>query len=79
MSTYKIFDDERMNKLIDSNYYTTECAHNSNTLHRPIGIGVQGYADVFALLSIITSWVMEVILLSLKVCPSASFSPFTVR
>ncbi len=46
-----------LNKLIDSNYYTTECARNSNTLHRPIGIGVQGYADVFALLSV--SWESE--------------------
>ncbi len=43
-----------LNKLIDSNYYTTECARNSNTLHRPIGIGVQGYADLFAMAGV--SW-----------------------
>jgi len=36
--------------VIDKTFYpTTEC-YNSNTRHRPIGIGVQGLADVFALL-----------------------------
>ena len=36
--------------VIDKNFYpTTEC-WNSNMAHRPIGIGVQGLADVFALL-----------------------------
>jgi ribonucleoside-diphosphate reductase alpha chain len=41
-----------LNKIIDINYYPTECAKKSNMLHRPIGIGVQGLADVFAILDI---------------------------
>ena len=36
-----------LNKVIDKNYYPTKCAKNSNMKHRPIGIGVQGLADVF--------------------------------
>jgi len=41
-----------LNKAIDKMYYTTDCARRSNLGRRPIGIGVQGYADVFALLRI---------------------------
>ena len=36
-----------LNKVIDRNFYPTECAKRSNMRHRPIGIGVQGLADVF--------------------------------
>lgn len=36
-----------LNKIIDVNYYPTEKTDNSNKLHRPIGIGVQGLADMF--------------------------------
>lgn len=36
-----------LNRVIDINYYPTECAKRSNMRHRPIGIGVQGLADVF--------------------------------
>ena len=36
-----------LNKTIDVNYYPIEQARVSNTKHRPIGIGVQGLADVF--------------------------------
>ena len=36
-----------LNKVIDINYYTVEEAKRSNFRHRPIGIGVQGLADVF--------------------------------
>ena len=36
-----------LNKVIDVNYYPVEEARNSNMRHRPIGIGVQGLADVF--------------------------------
>lgn len=36
-----------LNKVIDRNFYPTEAARRSNTRHRPIGIGVQGLADVF--------------------------------
>ena len=39
-----------LNKIIDGNYYPIEEARNSNLKHRPIGIGVQGLADVFILL-----------------------------
>jgi ribonucleoside-diphosphate reductase alpha chain len=41
-----------LNKLIDVNYYPTSKTETSNNLHRPIGIGVQGLADVFALMDI---------------------------
>ena len=36
-----------LNKIIDINFYPTEKTKRSNLLHRPIGIGVQGLADVF--------------------------------
>jgi ribonucleoside-diphosphate reductase alpha chain len=36
-----------LNKIIDLNYYPVEEARRSNLRHRPIGIGVQGLADVF--------------------------------
>ncbi|XVF64332.1 hypothetical protein PTKIN_Ptkin09bG0160700 [Pterospermum kingtungense] len=39
-----------LNRIIDINYYPNECARRSNSLHRPIGIGVQGLADAFILL-----------------------------
>ncbi|KAM0674002.1 hypothetical protein GVAV_000561 [Gurleya vavrai] len=41
-----------LNKIIDNNYYPVEEAKNSNFKHRPIGIGVQGLADVFAILKL---------------------------
>ena len=41
-----------LNKIIDVNFYPTEKTRRSNLLHRPIGIGVQGLADVFALMNI---------------------------
>ena len=39
-----------LNKVIDINMYPVEKARVSNLRHRPIGIGVQGLADVFILL-----------------------------
>lgn len=36
-----------LNKVIDVNYYPSTVAKFSNLLHRPIGLGVQGLADVF--------------------------------
>lgn len=36
--------------VIDKNYYPTQECRNSNMRHRPIGIGIQGLADVFALM-----------------------------
>jgi len=41
-----------LNKIIDINYYPVKEAENSNLRHRPIGIGVQGLADVFIMLKI---------------------------
>ena len=36
-----------LNKVIDKNFYPTEKTKTSNFRHRPIGIGVQGLADLF--------------------------------
>ena len=41
-----------LNKIIDVNFYPTPKTKKSNIRHRPIGIGVQGLADVFALMDI---------------------------
>jgi ribonucleoside-diphosphate reductase alpha subunit len=38
--------------VIDKTYYPTEKCKRSNLRHRPIGIGIQGLADVFAMLRI---------------------------
>lgn len=46
--TYEV--TKNLNKIIDYNYYPVEEAKNSNLRHRPIGLGVQGLADVFILL-----------------------------
>jgi len=46
--TYEV--TKNLNKIIDNNYYPVEEARNSNTRHRPIGLGVQGLADAFILL-----------------------------
>jgi ribonucleotide reductase alpha subunit len=43
---------KNLNKIIDVNYYPTEKTRKSNMRHRPIGIGVQGLADVFMLMNI---------------------------
>jgi len=39
-----------LNRVIDKNFYPVESARKSNMRHRPIGIGVQGLADVFILM-----------------------------
>lgn len=39
-----------LNKVIDVTSYPTEACRKSNTLHRPLGIGVQGLSDLFAIL-----------------------------
>lgn len=57
----RYFDHERLaevtrsvtynlNRIIDVNYYPVPEAERSNLRHRPIGLGVQGLADVFILL-----------------------------
>jgi ribonucleoside-diphosphate reductase alpha chain len=38
-----------LNKVIDLNYYPVPEARTSNLRHRPIGVGVQGLADVFCM------------------------------
>lgn len=38
---------KNLNRIIDINYYPVEEARRSNMRHRPIGLGVQGLADVF--------------------------------
>lgn len=41
-----------LNRVIDANYYPVAEAKYSNLKHRPIGIGVQGLADLFAILKL---------------------------
>lgn len=41
---------KNLNRIIDNNYYPVEEARKSNMRHRPIGLGVQGLADVFIML-----------------------------
>ena len=41
-----------LNKIIDINYYPTPKSQRSNLLNRPIGIGVQGLADVFMMMDV---------------------------
>jgi ribonucleoside-diphosphate reductase alpha chain len=43
--------------VIDKNYYPTLETKNSNMRHRPVGLGVQGLADVFAMLRV--PWTSE--------------------
>jgi ribonucleoside-diphosphate reductase alpha chain len=43
---------KNLNHVVDKTSYPVKAAENSNTRHRPIGIGVQGLADVFQMLSI---------------------------
>ena len=41
---------KNLNKVIDYNYYPVKEAENSNRKHRPIGLGVQGLSDTFAMM-----------------------------
>jgi ribonucleoside-diphosphate reductase alpha subunit len=41
-----------LNKVIDRNFYPVPEARKSNMRHRPIGIGVQGLADVYILMGL---------------------------
>ena len=43
-----------LNRVIDINFYPTPETKKSNMRHRPVGLGVQGLADVFAMLRM--SW-----------------------
>lgn len=46
--TYQV--TKNLNAVIDNNYYPVEEARNSNMKHRPVGLGVQGLADVFIMM-----------------------------
>jgi ribonucleoside-diphosphate reductase alpha chain len=41
-----------LNKIIDVNFYPVDKARKSNLTHRPVGVGVQGLADVFMMLRV---------------------------
>lgn len=41
-----------LNRVIDVNYYPTPKTQRSNFRHRPVGIGVQGLADVFMMMGL---------------------------
>ena len=41
---------KNLNKVIDITYYPVEKTRRSNLRHRPIGIGIQGLADVFVMM-----------------------------
>jgi ribonucleoside-diphosphate reductase alpha chain len=43
---------KNLDKIIDINYYPVPEAERSNMKHRPIGIGVQGLADVYCMLDL---------------------------
>jgi ribonucleotide reductase alpha subunit len=43
---------QNLNNVIDVNFYPTEKTERSNMKHRPVGLGVQGLADVFMLLDL---------------------------
>ena len=45
-TTIKIMT-KNLNNVIDRNFYPVKSAERSNMRHRPIGLGVQGLADVF--------------------------------
>lgn len=46
-----------LNRVIDISYYPIPEARTSNLRHRPIGLGVQGLSDVFAMMGL--SWESE--------------------
>jgi ribonucleoside-diphosphate reductase alpha chain len=48
--TYQVV--KNLNNVIDLNYYPTEETKRSNLKHRPVGLGVQGLADVFCMLNL---------------------------
>ena len=41
---------KNLNRVIDLNFYPVAEAKRSNMRHRPVGLGIQGLADVFAIL-----------------------------
>ncbi len=49
-ATYQIV--KNLNNVIDLNFYPTDETKLSNFRHRPVGLGVQGLADVFCMLGL---------------------------
>lgn len=49
-NTYQVM--KNLNNVIDLNFYPTEETKRSNFRHRPVGLGVQGLADVFCMLGL---------------------------
>ena len=49
---YTVVLANNLDIVIDKNFYPTRKCEYSNKRHRPIGIGIQGLADVFAMLRI---------------------------
>ena len=43
---------ENLDNVIGANYYPTKETENSNSKHRPIGLGVQGLSDTFAMMKL---------------------------
>lgn len=43
---------KNLNTVIDQNFYPVPEAENSNMRHRPVGLGVQGLADVFMMMKL---------------------------
>ena len=43
---------KNLNRVIDRNYYPVPETRTSNMRHRPIGVGVQGFADALAMMQI---------------------------
>tara|TARA_R110000737_G_scaffold44033_1_gene64432 strand:+ start:1573 stop:3945 length:2373 start_codon:yes stop_codon:yes gene_type:complete len=43
---------ENLDNVIDANYYPTVETEKSNSKHRPVGLGVQGLADTYALMKL---------------------------
>ena len=50
---------KNLNRVIDINFYPIPEAERSNKRHRPVGLGVQGLADVFAMLGL--AWELSLI------------------
>ena len=48
--TYQVV--KNLNNVIDLNFYPTEETKRSNFKHRPVGLGIQGLADVFCILGL---------------------------
>ena len=48
--TYQVV--KNLNNVIDLNFYPTEETKRSNFRHRPVGLGIQGLADVFCMLGL---------------------------